>query len=196
MNAPLAFGFQVLSCIGIAGLLALEWTALRTLMRETLILDHLFRPHKEPPEGEESALGSRVRPFRVVRLDTGESFTEKDLIGSVTTLLFVSPKELVSDTESMFTQLLHSVWAKRRGPIYVVCSRSRVDCQRVGDRFRFGKSRGSGIDLLFDTDGSMRDMFMVMSPVRAVVIDKNGHVTKVGGIEADPTPESHSGAGA
>lgn len=196
MNEPLAFGFQVLSCVGAAGLLALEWTALRTLMHETLILDHLFRPHKEPPEGEESALGSRVRPFRAVRLDTGNSFTEKDLIGSVTTLLFVSPNELVSETESMFTQLLHSVWAKRRGPIYVVCSRCKADCQRIADRFQFGKTRGSGIDLLFDTDGSMRDMFMVTSPVRAVVIDKNGHVTKVGGVEADHSPVSQSGAGA
>jgi hypothetical protein len=194
MNPPLAFGFQVLSCVSIAGLLALEWTALRTLMQETIILDHLFRPHKEPPEGEESALGSRVRPFHVVRLDTGESFTEEHLIGSVTTLLFVSPNALVSETESMFTQLLHSVWAKRRGPIYVVCSKSADDCKRVADRFQFGKTRGSGIDLLFDTDGSMRDMFMVTSPVRAVVIDKAGNVTKVGGVEADPTSQSGAGA--
>jgi hypothetical protein len=155
MSEPLAFGFQVLSCVCIGGLLVLEWTALRTLMQETLILNHLFRPNKEPRKGNESVLGARVQPFHVARLDTEESFTEKDLLENVTTLLFVAPNELASETESMFAQLLHSVWTKRQGPIYVVCSKSRGDCQRVADRFQFGKSRGSGIDLLFDAEGTM-----------------------------------------
>lgn len=196
MSEPLTLGFQVLSCACIGGLLVLEWTALRTLLQETLILDHLFRPNKEPPEGEESVLGARVQPFCVARLDTGESFTEKDLLENVTTLLLVSPNELVSETESMFAQLLHSVWTKRQGPIYVVCSKSMGDCQRIARRFQFGKSRGSGIDLLFDADGTMREMFSVTSAVRAVVVDKKGHVMKVGGVETNPASESPSGAGA
>jgi hypothetical protein len=42
----------------------------------------------------------------------------------------------------------------------------------------------------------MREIFSVTSAVSAVVVDKDGHVMKVGGVETNLTSESPSGAGA
>lgn len=193
MNGPLALTFQTFSCICLSGLLLVEWMALRTLVQEAFLLNHLYEPTEAPAEPEEAVLGTRAQPFRTPRLDSSGVFTEKDLLGQVTTLLFVMPSQLVPQTEAMFSPLLHSIWHKRRGPVYVVCSGSREDCQLLRDKYRFGKVHNSGVDVLFDEGAALRMTFSVTSAVRAVVIDESGRIAKVGGARTDEFTEAPSG---
>lgn len=178
MNGPLASTLQTFGWVGLSGLLLLEWIALRTLVQETLILKHLYEPAAEP---EEAVLGTRAKRFRATLLDSSDVVSEKDLLGQMTTLLFVQPNRILSHADSMFSSLLQSIWHGRRGPVYVVCSGSREDCTLLRDTHHLGKVDNSGIDVLLDDGAALRRAFAITAALRAVVIDEKGRIAKVGG---------------
>jgi hypothetical protein len=185
MNEPFALGlsWQLFSCVCLSGLLLLEWIALRTLLHETLLLRHLYEPPASP---EDALLTVRVQPFRAALMDC---LTEADLLGRVTTLLFVRPDRLFAQSKEVLAPLLHSLWTKRQGPLYVICSGSLEDCEVLRDRYRLGRKHDSSVDIVHDETGALRTTFSVTPAIAAVVIGEDGTLSKVGGVHSDEFEE-------
>lgn len=190
MNEAFGPSLQLLSCVCLGCLLLLECIALRTVMREALLLRHVY----EPAPGREAALLSvRVKPFRATLMDCSDVLTDADLLGRVTTLLFVQPSELFAQSKEVLAALLHSLWTKRQGPLYVVCSGSLADCQLLRDKYRLGRKHSSSVDVILDQAGALRTSFSVTAVLMAVVIDENRRILKVGGVDSDEVMEAPSG---
>jgi hypothetical protein len=184
MDSTLGLTFQTVSCVCLGSLLLLEWIVLRTLTHETILLKHLYEPSDTSVGPEDAVLGLLLQPFRARVLDSSYTLTEQDLLGQVTTLLFVQT-ESASQPRSMLTPLLHSLWHKRQGPLYVVCSGTLEHCQRLRDEYRLGKAHHSVIEVIFDEGGALRTTLVVTSELSAVVIGEDARVRKVGGVESD-----------
>lgn len=182
MSGALGLSIQVFSCVCLSGLLLLEWLALRTLMQETLSLKHLYEPAAGP---EDAVLSVRVRPFRASLMDCSDVLTDADLLGRVTTLLFVQPDKLFKQSKEVFGPLLLSVWQKRRGPLYVVCSGSLTNCQLIRDKYQLGRMHNSAIDVVLDERGALRTTFSVSPVLTAVVVDENRKILKLGAVHSD-----------
>lgn len=184
MTATLGSSFQTLSLLSLTGLILIEWVALRSMLRETLVLKHLYEPSAAAATAEDALLGTKPRPFRAVHLDSPAALTDMDLMGRVTTFLFVQPTEVLSQRNSLFSSVLHSLWQRRRGPLYVVCSGPRPDCQLLRDRYRLEQAPGNEFGVLFDETATLRRNFSITAALYAVVIGEDGRVAKVGGVES------------
>lgn len=182
MSGSFGLSVQVISCLCLSSLLLLEWLALRTLMHETLLLRHLYEPTPAP---EDALRSVRVRPFRAPLMDCSDVLTDADLLGRVTTLLFVRPDKLFAQSKEVFGPVLLSVWQKRKGRIYVVCSGLIGDCQLLRDKYQLGRMHNSAIDVVLDEDGEIRKRLSVTPVLAAVVVDANRKILKVGGLHSD-----------
>lgn len=183
MRAALDLTWQAFGCLGLSGLLLIEWLALRTLTYETLLLRHFYEP---TPGREDELLSIRVRPFRASLMDCSDVLTDADLLGRVTTLFFARPEAVLKQGKELFGPLLLSLWEKRRGPLYVVCTGSIQDCQLLRDKYQLGRKHHSAIEVVLDERGMLRKTLSVMPALAAVVVDENRTISKVGGV--------HSGA--
>jgi methylamine dehydrogenase accessory protein MauD len=123
------------------------------------------------PSDAADVLGPHVAPaFRVADLD-GNQFSNADIAGQLTALLFASP----NCTSCMTTlEQLNALSSKVKGNVVVVCQGSREDCALLGQRHHLTQQ------IVVDEDAEMGRLFKISGTPTAVILDELGRIISVG----------------
>jgi hypothetical protein len=91
--------------------------------------------------------------------------TAKDFIGIRTALLFVSPSDAGSTAYRYLDMIVHWLWHRTEGQLYVVCTGAAEPCERF---FPSGHVGWHALAMVNDFDGSLSRAFTVKETPLAI----------------------------
>lgn len=170
-----------ISLLTLGALAVLQSIVLRAVMQETLRFRRIYTRPTEPESRTQPDVGRpscpRLMPFRKGILDSTEVLTETELRTRLNALLFMEANIQVSGA---WVSVIYSIWNRIDGCLYVMCKGSEVECRELRDRFRLDETYGSTAKVAIDENGELAVRLGIRTWPSAIIIDENGHITKVG----------------
>lgn len=175
MNLAFAFSYCALFVV-----VALEWMALRSIMRETLALMNVLHERAEDATLESGAdviLNNSVPKFSAEILGTNSKLTDMDFTGHWTLVLFVNAGKALRDEVQKFEMAYHTLWSQFESSLVVICRGASTDCMLLRDRVS-----GHSTKFVADVSGSVTAAFGIDAELIGILVDDDGIVKKVGEI--------------
>jgi hypothetical protein len=170
--------FFLFSLIALAGLVLWELRALLELLRGTLWLKDFYAratadpgiPARSPAPAFTAEVIGGGRLF-----DSGER-----LRGHSSILLFVATEVADSPYYAHLDSAMHAFWHKADGHLYVLCSGTRGDCERVARTHQLQQLAHGPVVVLHDPDAAIARRYRIARTPQAVLIDEEGMVARYG----------------
>jgi hypothetical protein len=124
--------------------------------------------------------GTPAPRFSAIANGLTETIDSSTLKGHLTILMFVAPDETHLSRYSYLANVLHALWHKSQGHLYLLCRGDEVECQQLAAKYKIGGSLKHEIKLLLDEEGQIGDLFRIRSTPHAVEIDKHGRIARYG----------------
>jgi peroxiredoxin len=158
----------------LCGLVILEALVLRQVLRDTVSLKRFYSEGIGTVVPEGLFGGTSAPEFSAPGLD-GEILRVSDFEGYSTILLFLSPQDTASVCRGDLSAVIHALWHRVQGHIYLVCSGEEESCRQ--------SARGKcmvPIRIALDIGGEIARSFKITSTPRAVEFDSQGRVVRYG----------------
>lgn len=124
--------------------------------------------------------GVRIPKFRAPLLDSSDPFTEMDLFGENSALLFVRPASVLDVSKSGFQTLVFHLARRVDGPVYCICSGSLGECRRLHNEYFADCHNEQYVQIVIDSQNELKEAFGIQGPISAVVVEPGGIVSQTG----------------
>jgi hypothetical protein len=169
MNVIIEISFLFLTTLTV-----LQALVLHDVLREASRLP-LFRSHQ--------IARPAVPRFSMPLLDAASQLTDRDLRTRITGLLFIAPIAKATLAPHLVTSIIHALWHKFEGALYLVCAGSVESCRKLRDEQRLLHAYGGDVQVVLDVDGQLANAFGVPSnKPSAAIVDANGLVQGTGSL--------------
>jgi hypothetical protein len=165
--------FQI-SFLSLTTLIVLQALVLHDVFREISRLPLLTSQHTARPA---------LPRFSRRLLDTPDLLTDQDLRLRTTGLLFISPAIAKSLAPHVLTSIIHAMWHKFQGVLYVVCAGTVNSCRRLRDEQSLLHAYGGDVRVVLDVDGQLaKACGLSADKPSAIVVDANGLIQRTGSL--------------
>jgi hypothetical protein len=164
---------------GLCLLVFLEALMLRKILRETLWFKRLSTEISRA-DWKGLTVGTRVSKFTAEVLDTGETFHSSRLNGQPTILLFVSPNDAPSQFYSNLEVVIHALWHKTKGHIYLVCTGAETPCRHLVHDHCAKAFSTNRVRTILDRTGYIAGVFRIVGTPQAVELDEDARIRRYG----------------
>jgi hypothetical protein len=160
----------------LCGLILLEGLVLREVFAETLWFKRFYFDLKDGVEWTRPEPGTHIPDFSVPDLGRGRMFHASDFEaeGKDSILFFLSPNDGSSQLNQDLETVLHALWHRVEGHLYLICSASSSACRQLLD----GKFPLDHV--LLDEAGYLSRIFGIGFTPQAVELDGNARVLRYG----------------
>jgi hypothetical protein len=167
----------------LCGLVVLEASILREALRDIVRLKRFYASnlsYDRRVDFEGPPRGAIAPAFSGTLLGTGETLTGTQLKGDPTILLFVSPSEASSPAYQQLATIIHALWHRVDGHLYLVCSGSEHACRQVALIFRVHGFAENQVPIVIDEEARIARRFHIAATPAAVELDDDLRVIRYG----------------
>jgi hypothetical protein len=176
--------------VALVGLIISETFVVRYALRETLWFKRFLigsRKRRRLPTG------TPAPDFSARILGQSSSVDTSQFQGYQTMLLFVTPDDALSPYYEHLTAVIHALWHKVQGHLYLICRGNDKSCERLVREHTVAGLSLHSYTALIDADGQIMEKFLIDWTPQAVLLDSDTRISKYGrpeGHEIDPSLEA------
>jgi len=179
------------SGIAILGLaIVCQWVVLRSLLLESTRPSVAINSQANATSSDVVRVPTVLPSFRVRQLNRAEPASQDNLRGKPSILLFISTSSVESLAPERVGGILHALWSKTDGRLYVAYDGSESECRSFSEGWHVQKRFGGDLLVWMDPGGSLRRLFGIASSPAAIVVDESGKITKTGHLASEPSENS------
>ena len=169
-----------ISYVLLCGLVVLESLLLREALRGTVKLKRLYSGSARQPELVGPRTGVPIPDFSGPLLGTGETLSTAQMKGESTILLFVSPSQESSVGYRQLAAVIHALWHRMDGRIYLVCGGNEDACCKLADNFHVHGFAQSQVPIVLDENSQIARSFQIEATPAAVEVDEDLRIARYG----------------
>ena len=168
----------VLSYVLLSVLILLQAVLIREVMREVVWFKRFDMQFNTSSGWKGLLVGADSPEFSIAPMSGERNVTNADLKGQSTTLLFVSPSDRDSQPYSTLPVVLHALWHRASGHLYLVCAGDRATCGLlIKEKSLWGLEDNR---VLLDENAAVARLFGIVRTPQAVELDELAHVARYG----------------
>jgi hypothetical protein len=114
--------------------------------------------------------------------------SHRDLLGTSTMFLFLSPDSLPSTSDGVLHGIVNALWAKVDGTLYIVYKGDEGRSLKLYEDLRLNEPGVEHIEIIVDENDELRLQFGVEYRPCCILLDKHGRVDKYGEHVANSIP--------